>query len=90
MTPLAIFFGLRQLGSSGDDYSFGVSADSLGNVYFSGETDGSLGSPNAGGTDAFVAKFSNVPEPGNLMLAVLVCVGLLMPRKQAVTRWRAV
>lgn len=47
----------RQFGTSADDTSFGVSADGLGNVYISGRTFGSLGGPNAGGNDAFVAKY---------------------------------
>ena len=47
----------RQIGSSGDDIGFGVSADGLGNVYIAGRTDGSLGESNAGGSDAFVRKY---------------------------------
>ena len=35
----------RQLGSSANDRNRGVSADGLGNVYISGDTDGSLGGP---------------------------------------------
>ncbi|MCI0491519.1 MAG: SBBP repeat-containing protein, partial [Planctomycetes bacterium] len=57
----------EQLGSTVDDYSQGVSADGLGNVYISGYTLGSLGGPNAGSCDAFVAKYS-VPEPASLGL----------------------
>jgi hypothetical protein len=57
----------QQLGTSSYDVSHGVSADGLGNVYITGSTYGSLGGPNAGGRDAFVAKFSEensaVPEP---------------------------
>jgi hypothetical protein len=49
---------VRQLGSSGDDESRAVSADSLGNVYLSGFTLGSLGGPNAGKNDAFVSKYA--------------------------------
>lgn len=66
----------RQLGTSTYDYSYGVSADGLGNVYISGSTQGSLGGPNAGSTDAFVAKIvdSVVPEPNTLLL---LCIGSL-------------
>src|SRR5690606_17400978 len=46
----------RQLGTSVRDYSYGVSADDLGNVYISGSTRGSLDGPNAGDYDAFVSK----------------------------------
>ena len=42
----------------------------LGSVYISGYTHGSLGGTNAGGFDAFVAKFVDLPdvnpEPGDL------------------------
>jgi hypothetical protein len=48
----------QQLGTSSFDSNHGVSADGLGNVYFSGDTNGSLGGTNAGNNDAFVAKFS--------------------------------
>ncbi len=47
----------RQLGTGEYDASWGVSADGMGNVYISGHTDGSLEGPNAGGRDAFVAKY---------------------------------
>jgi hypothetical protein len=54
----------RQLGTSRYDESEGVSADGLGNVYISGSTLSSLGGPNAGGHDAFVAKFTtDLPDP---------------------------
>ena len=53
----AHFQWTRQLGTSADDDSYGVSADGLGNVYISGYTDGSLGGPNAGSDDAFVSKY---------------------------------
>ena len=47
----------RQLGTSSNDSSSGVSADGLGNVYISGSTEGSLGGANAGLQDAFVSKY---------------------------------
>lgn len=47
----------RQLGTTSDDECNAVSADALGNVYISGETEGSLGGPNAGDYDAFVSKY---------------------------------
>jgi len=46
----------RQLGTASEDYSHGVLADRLGNVYISGETGGSLGGPKPGSADAFVTK----------------------------------
>ncbi|MEX2167898.1 MAG: SBBP repeat-containing protein [Pirellulales bacterium] len=50
----------RQLGTSADDYSSGVSADGLGNVYITGSTAGSLSGTNAGGDDAFISKYDAV------------------------------
>lgn len=54
----------RQFGTSESDYGYEVSADGLGNVYISGQTRGSLGGPNAGDFDAFVAKFVDL-TPGD-------------------------
>lgn len=54
----------RQLGTSGADGSSGVATDSLGNVYISGYTSGSLGGANKGeGIDAWVAKYNSSGEP---------------------------
>jgi hypothetical protein len=47
----------RRLATTDADLSFGVSADRAGNVYISGFTNGSLGGPNAGSSDAFVSKY---------------------------------
>ncbi len=47
----------RQLGTADDDWSYGVAVDAAGNAYISGYTDGNLGGPNAGGTDAFLSKY---------------------------------
>jgi hypothetical protein len=47
----------RQLGTGDFEESSGVSADGLGNVYIAGTTRGGLSGPNAGGNDAFVAKY---------------------------------
>lgn len=68
--------GTGQLGTSDADGSEGVSVDGFGNVYISGRTSGSLGGANAGATDAFVAKYSNldVPEPSSLVLASFVAI----------------
>lgn len=48
----------RQLGTSGFDESNGVAVDSVGNVYITGNTPGSLGGPNAGSDDAWLAKYN--------------------------------
>ena len=53
----------RLLGTSSGDKSMGVAVDAAGNVFISGYTYGSLpGYINAGGTDAFVAKYESVAE----------------------------
>ena len=48
---------LRQLGTSGDDNSDGVAIDNDGNLYITGYTWGSFDGQNAGGRDAWVAKY---------------------------------
>ena len=48
---------VSQLGSSVNDSAFGVAVDREGNVYLTGTTEGDLGGPNAGGEDAWVAKY---------------------------------
>lgn len=54
----------RQLGTAAFDASRGISADSLGSISISGETDGSLNGSNAGSTDAFLSKYD---AAGNLV-----------------------
>jgi alpha-tubulin suppressor-like RCC1 family protein len=52
------------LGGSGDDYGYGVAVDGSGNVYVSGLSSASWGSPvraYSSGYDAFVAKISDAP-----------------------------
>ncbi len=67
----------QQLGAVSDDRSRGVSADGQGNVFISGTTDGDLGGPSAGGSDAFVVKINDVPEPGGAVLLLLGLVSLI-------------
>ncbi|GAF83829.1 unnamed protein product [marine sediment metagenome] len=75
----------QQPGTSEIDRNNGVSADGLGNVYISGRTAGSLGGPNSGDRDAFIAKFgTSMLEPSGMVLALLTNTALLlrrMPRK---------
>ncbi|MFG0284186.1 MAG: SBBP repeat-containing protein [Phycisphaerales bacterium JB039] len=53
----------RQLGTSADDGSYAVAVDSAGNAYISGDTEGSLGGPSAGGADAFLARYDASGAP---------------------------
>ncbi|MBI4330326.1 MAG: SBBP repeat-containing protein, partial [Chloroflexi bacterium] len=48
---------VRQFGTTGVDYAYGVAVDGAGNVYVAGYTDGNLSGQNAGGADAFVRKY---------------------------------
>jgi hypothetical protein len=55
--PAGNWVWTRQLGTADFDDSRGVAVDAAGNVFITGETEGDLGRPNAGGCDAFVAKY---------------------------------
>lgn len=57
-----ILLWTRQLGSSSAEWGRSVSVDGDGNVYVTGETYGSLGAPNGGSKDAYLAKYD---EAGN-------------------------
>lgn len=54
----------RQLGTAASETASGVAFDSAGGVYLAGFTDGSLGGPNAGFSDAFLAHYD---ASGNLL-----------------------
>ncbi len=54
----------RQVGTPASDIGSGVAVDSAGNAYITGGTEGSLGGPNAGGLDVFLAKY----DPSGVML----------------------
>jgi archaellin len=47
----------KQFGTSSDDYGFSVAADSSGNIFVTGRTDGSFGGSNLGSWDIFLAKY---------------------------------
>ncbi len=47
----------RQFGTSNRDQAWGLAPDGVGGVMVAGHTDGSLGGPNSGGSDAFLARF---------------------------------
>jgi hypothetical protein len=62
---------IQQIGTAGDERSYSIALDSMGNAYFTGRTDGNLGGPNTGDDDAFLAKFTVIPEPSAIILAAL-------------------
>lgn len=55
---------IRQFGTLRSEFSPGVAVDDLGNAYISGTTGNSLGGPNAGVEDVFLAKYDAI---GNLV-----------------------
>ena len=64
--------------------------DGSGNAYISGYTGGSLGGPNAGGGDAFLAKFSApIPEPGTVFMIMSAAVGFAGIAARRVRRMKA-
>ncbi len=48
---------LRQFGSPGDDQTTSVASDGAGGVYLGGSTTGGLNGPNAGRSDAWIARY---------------------------------
>ncbi len=54
---------LRQFGTSAEDSIVSVLVDGHGTAYVHGRTKGSLGGPNVGDSDAFVAKLDSAGSP---------------------------
>ncbi len=50
---------IRQLGSSAWDVPYATATDGSGGVFVSGSTVGSLGAPNAGGWDSWLARYDS-------------------------------
>jgi Beta-propeller repeat len=50
---------IRQLGTSGEDEARAAATDGAGGVYVGGSTVGSLGGPNAGSGDAWLARYDS-------------------------------
>ncbi len=55
--PSGTLLWTRQTGTAAEDWSTGIGLDQAGNAYLTGYTGGSLGGPNAGLDDAFLAKY---------------------------------
>jgi Beta-propeller repeat len=55
---------IRQLGTIGRDYAYGIDVDQAGNIYVCGETQGSWAAPSSPRFDAFVCK---IDGSGNLL-----------------------
>ena len=55
---------IQQLGSRGDDISYGVAIDNSGNPYITGSTSDQLGASHQGALDAWLAKYDS---NGNLL-----------------------
>jgi hypothetical protein len=79
----------RQFGTNAFDAGVGVSADGLGNVYFSGVTYGRLVGPGASAHDAFVAKIRDVPEPATGALLLLAALPRWIGRRSKDIRPRS-
>ena len=59
-TGTGIGTATKQLGTTADDFGFGVAVDGSGNVYVTGLTGGALdGNTNAGGPDIFLVKYDS-------------------------------
>ncbi|MGD9125785.1 MAG: SBBP repeat-containing protein [Planctomycetia bacterium] len=81
-SPSGTLLWTKQLGTSEDDSSSGISADSLGNIYMAGSTRGDFGDINAGWNDFFLAKITEVPEPSTLVLVLMGVVMLIWIKRR--------
>ena len=57
---------IRQFGTSAEDWGSALAPDGAEGVMVAGHTAGSLGGPNAGQEDAFLARFNVTACPGDL------------------------
>jgi hypothetical protein len=74
----------RQMGTSYQETGWGLTVDSLDNVYVAGDSYGSWDDPNAGYTDGFLVKL--VPGPATLALLGVGALGLLRRRRSGAGR----
>ena len=72
-----------QLGTVYDDGGIGVSVDGVGNAYITGYTCGDLNdNDNAGGSDMFLVKISNVPELSSVSMLIGFVLAALVQRRR--------
>ncbi len=69
---------LTQLGTAGSDAASGVGVGVPGKVFIAGSTGRNLGAPNAGGTDAFLVKYSDAPVPEPSGAATLIAAAIVV------------
>jgi hypothetical protein len=67
---------VHQWGTPQQDYGSGIASFGPGTLYVAGQTIGNFSAP----WDAFLAKFTEVPEPGMRALVVFALVGLALQR----------
>jgi hypothetical protein len=82
------FLWTRHFGSTAEDTGYAIALDPLGDAFIAGYTDGDFAATNAGLYDAFIAKFSPVPEPPAIVLGIVafVFVALAWKRQLASAR----
>jgi len=83
----ALLWTYQMIGTEDPFGEVSNATDGSGNIYITANTTASLGGQNAGGSDAFLAKFSApVPEPGTVFMiasAALGAFGMLIRRRAA-------
>lgn len=73
---------VKQFGTTSIEDSFGIAIDSTGNLYLTGRTLGDLAAPNAGGYDAWIAKYDS--QGNQLWVQQLGSAGMDIPSGVAV------
>jgi len=71
----------QQFGTTAFDQARSIVTDGQGNIYLSGSSKGSFASSNAGGYDAIVVRFAEVPEP-TASYFLLLALGMLVRRRR--------
>ncbi|MEX2315615.1 MAG: PEP-CTERM sorting domain-containing protein [Pirellulales bacterium] len=72
----------QTFGSSGTDLSSALAIDAAGAIYVVGDTTGNIVGTNAGGRDALIVKFAEVPEPATYFSLISVVAFMLARRSR--------